>query len=160
MIRSEWSMTKRPWMIAVALVFTSHLALAGQKPMTNSESWSGIIINSGCSSEEAFAEAPKCTEKIQGAKLAFYDDTTRKIYDVEPQARAAGHLGDSVTLRGVLEENTIRVASLKLLTSFGLPVGRKAPAFAARDQFGREQTLESLKGPHGTILLLFRSADW
>jgi len=44
--------------------------------------------------------------------------------------------------------------------SFGLPTGQKAPAFVARDQFGHEQTNDSLKGPNGTILLFFRSADW
>ena len=153
-------MMKRLWMFALAFLFASPLVLAGQKPMTNSESWSGIIINSGCTAEEAFAEAPKCTEKVPGGKLVFYDDTSRKIYDVEPQSLVAGRLGDSVTLRGALQTNAIRVASLKPLTTFGLPVGRKAPAFSARDQFGRVQTLESLKGPRGTILLMFRSADW
>jgi hypothetical protein len=44
--------------------------------------------------------------------------------------------------------------------SIGLQVGRKAPAFAARDQFGRDQSIETLKGASGTILLFFRSADW
>jgi hypothetical protein len=38
--------------------------------------------------------------------------------------------------------------------------GTKAPSFMARDQFGREQTLESLAGPKGLVLLFFRSADW
>jgi peroxiredoxin len=52
------------------------------------------------------------------------------------------------------------VASLKMHTSIGLEVGQKAPAFSARDQFGEEQTLETLKGPKGTVLLFFRSADW
>lgn len=42
----------------------------------------------------------------------------------------------------------------------GLAIGQKAPRFALRDQFGRQQTLDSLKGPNGTVLLFFRSADW
>lgn len=42
----------------------------------------------------------------------------------------------------------------------GLPIGEKAPAFAARDQFGRDQSNETLRGSNGTILLFFRSADW
>ena len=45
-------------------------------------------------------------------------------------------------------------------TSIGLAVGQKAPAFEALDQFGRTQTSETLKGPQGTVLLFFRSADW
>ncbi|HET6842316.1 MAG TPA: hypothetical protein VFK06_11630 [Candidatus Angelobacter sp.] len=42
----------------------------------------------------------------------------------------------------------------------GLPAGQTIPAFAARDQFGREQSNETLKGTNGTVLLFFRSADW
>jgi hypothetical protein len=65
-----------------------------------------------------------------------------------------------MTAHGVLEGGAIHLASLELLTSIGLPVGRKAPAFSIRDQFGQEQTLDTLKGPNGTVLLFFRSADW
>ena len=39
-------------------------------------------------------------------------------------------------------------------------VGAKAPDFAAHDQFGHGQTLQSLAGPNGLVLLFFRSADW
>jgi hypothetical protein len=42
----------------------------------------------------------------------------------------------------------------------GLAVGRSAPAFSASDQFGRVQTLDTLRGANGTVLLFFRSADW
>ena len=42
----------------------------------------------------------------------------------------------------------------------GVPLGGKAPEFRARDQFGREQSLKSLSGPGGLVLLFFRSADW
>jgi len=134
--------------------------LAGQNKVVNSGSWSGVVINSGCTVDEAFAEAAKCTESVPGAKLLLYDDTTRQIYDLEPQSQAVGHLADSVTVHGVLEAKTIHVSSIKSLSTIGLPVGQKAGAFSARDQFGRQQTLENLKGPHGTVLLFFRSADW
>lgn len=42
----------------------------------------------------------------------------------------------------------------------GLEIGQKAPALAATDQFGHQQSNETLKGSNGTILLFFRSADW
>jgi hypothetical protein len=90
----------------------------------------------------------------------LYDDTTRQIFDLDPQDKAIGHLGDGVTVAGTLEGNAIRASSLELLTAIGLPIGQKAPAFSLQDQFGHEQTLDSLKGPHGTVLLFFRSADW
>jgi peroxiredoxin len=42
----------------------------------------------------------------------------------------------------------------------GVPAGKLAPPFRARDQFGKEQTLSSLMGRNGLVLLFFRSADW
>ncbi len=42
----------------------------------------------------------------------------------------------------------------------GVPAGKVAPSFRARDQFAKEQTLSSLMGPNGVVLLFFRSADW
>lgn len=42
----------------------------------------------------------------------------------------------------------------------GIPAGQPAPPFRARDQFGKEQTLSSLMGHNGLVLLFFRSADW
>jgi hypothetical protein len=132
-----------------------------QKTMANSGPWSGIIINADCTPEEAFAEAAKCTEnRGPSAKLVLYDDTTRQIFALEPQDQATGHLGDSVTVHGALEDNVIRVASIKLLTAIGLPVGQKAPDFSVPDQFGHQQSLETLRGKNGTVLLFFRSADW
>lgn len=42
----------------------------------------------------------------------------------------------------------------------GPEAGAKVPAFEARDQNGRLQTFNSLKGPNGLMLVFFRSADW
>jgi hypothetical protein len=44
--------------------------------------------------------------------------------------------------------------------SVGLDIGQQAPAFVLPDQFGHEQSNETLKGSKGTVLLFFRSADW
>ena len=153
--------TSFPVICMLTLFFVSGLSVAGQTENLNSGLWSGVIINNNCSADEAFAEAAKCTEKdVPGAKLVLYDDTTRQMFNLDPQDQAMGHLGDSMTATGTLEGDTIHVTSLKLHTSIGLAVGQKAPAFSARDQFGRQQTLETLKGPKGTVLLFFRSADW
>ena len=42
----------------------------------------------------------------------------------------------------------------------GPEVGQLIPDFSAVDQDGRTQTLESIKGPKGAMLVFFRSADW
>jgi len=154
-------MTNVPLTCTIAFLLVFSGGMNGQSDNPNSGSWSGVIINSNCSPDEAFAEAAKCTQKdVPGAKLALYDDTIRQVYILDPQDQATGHLGDSVTVTGTLAGNTLHVTSLKLHTSIGLTVGQKAPAFSARDQFGQVQSLDTLKGPNGTVLLFFRSADW
>jgi hypothetical protein len=42
----------------------------------------------------------------------------------------------------------------------GIAEGQTAPAFKATDQFGHEQTNQTIAGKNGTVLLFFRSADW
>ena len=42
----------------------------------------------------------------------------------------------------------------------GPDVGQQVPTFSARDQEGRNQTLKSIMGPNGAMLVFFRSADW
>jgi hypothetical protein len=157
------STAKRFFLYLVALLSIASLAVAGQNNVTNSAvssgSWSGVLVSSACNADEAFNESPECTKNVPGAKLALYDDTNRVMYGLEPQASVTAHLGDTVTVRGTIADDTIRITSVELM-SIGLAVGQKAPALSARDQFGRVQTLDTLKGTNGTVLLFFRSADW
>jgi len=51
-------------------------------------------------------------------------------------------------------------ASDAVAPAIGLEIGQRAPAFALTDQFGHEQSNETLKGSKGTVILFFRSADW
>jgi hypothetical protein len=157
------STAKRFFLCLVAFFSIAPLAVAGQNNPRNSAtkpgSWSGILVSSSCNADEAFAESPECAKNVPGAKLSLYDDTNRVMYGIEPQASVTAHLGDTVTVRGTLDGDTIQMASIELM-SIGLAVGQKAPAFSVHDQFGRVQTLEMLKGANGTVLLFFRSADW
>jgi hypothetical protein len=150
---------KRFVLVLAILSSIAPIAVVGQGNAKNSGAWSGILVSSACNADEAFAESPECMKNVPGAKLALYDDTNRVMYSLEPQASITAHLGDTVTTRGTLDDDTIRIASIELV-SIGLAVGQKAPAFSFRDQFGRVQTLDTLKGANGTVLLFFRSADW
>jgi hypothetical protein len=152
-------MPKRATLYLVVLYSAASLVTVGQTNKVNPGSWSGTIVYSSCNADEAFAESPECTRAAPGAKLSLYDDTTRMMFGLDPQELVAAHLGDSVTVHGTLDDATIHLASIELM-SIGLAVGQKAPAFSARDQFGRTQTLETLRGPKGTVLFFFRSADW
>ena len=143
----------------IALFLFVPLAGAGQNNATNSRAWSGILVSSACNADEAFNESPECFKNVRGAKLTLYDDTNRVMYGLEPQASVTAHLGDTITVRGTLDDDTIQLTSMESM-SIGLAVGQKAPAFSIRDQFGRVQSLDTLKGTNGTVLLFFRSADW
>src|SRR6267378_6380455 len=104
-------MTRRCLMFTVALLFAVTPILFGQNNLATSGSWSGVIINSACTVDEAFAESAKCTAtSVPGATLVLYDDTSRQIYNLDPPATAG--LGDAVTVRGTLDGNTIRGASI------------------------------------------------
>ena len=46
------------------------------------------------------------------------------------------------------------------VSKLGPQVGEKVPDFSLRDQNGRPQTLKSIMGPKGAMLVFFRSADW
>ena len=149
--------TKKPVLLYLAglLACASNAAGQGEKSST----WSGIIVYSSCNADEAFTESPECFKEAPGARLALYDDTNRVMYSLEPQQPVVAHLGEVVTVHGRLDEDTIQVSRLEPL-SVGLAVGKSAPAFSLRDQSGEVQTLDSLKGKNGTVLLFFRSADW
>jgi hypothetical protein len=152
--------TEKRFVLALAILFSIvPIAAAGQGNAKNSGAWSGILVSSACNADEAFAESPECMKNVPGAKLALYDDTNRVMYGLEPQSSITAHLGDTVTARGMLDDDTIRIASIELM-SIGLAVGQRAPVFSLRDQLGRIQTLDTLKGANGTVLLFFRSADW
>ena len=151
--------TKRAILYLALLCSAATFGGTGQTNKVNSGSWSGTIVYSSCNADEAFAESLECFRAAPDAKLSLYDDTSRVIYGLEPQQLLPSHLGDSVTVLGTLDDATIHVASIELM-SIGLGVGQRAPAFSAHDQFGRTQTLDTLRGPKGTVLLFFRSADW
>ncbi|HEV2101924.1 MAG TPA: hypothetical protein VGR58_04015 [Candidatus Acidoferrum sp.] len=153
------SVTKRFISLAGAGLSLTVLAFAGQSNPAKPGAWSGVLVTSACNADEAFNESPECFKNVPGAKIALYDDTNRVMYSLEPQEKVTGHLGDTVTVHGTLDEDMINVTSAEPM-SIGLAVGQKAPNFSLRDEFGRVQTLESLKGPNGTVLLFFRSADW
>jgi hypothetical protein len=46
------------------------------------------------------------------------------------------------------------------VASLGPQVGEKIPDFALPDQYGRIQTLDTIMGERGAMLVFHRSADW
>ena len=46
------------------------------------------------------------------------------------------------------------------VSKLGPQVGERVPDFSLRDQAGNTQTLQSIMGPRGAMLVFQRSADW
>ena len=46
------------------------------------------------------------------------------------------------------------------ISKLGPQMGERVPDFELRDQNGRTQTLRSIMGPKGAMLVFHRSADW
>ena len=44
--------------------------------------------------------------------------------------------------------------------STGIAVGKKIPPFRLRDQNGKLQDFDSVRGPQGAVIYFNRSADW
>jgi len=153
-------MARLPMSFLVGMLVLATSAVAWQDKV-NTRSWSGVIINGGCTADEAFAELDKCFER-RGSRerLGLYDDTIRLVYDLDAQEQAAHFFGESVTVEGTLHGNAIQVSTIRKVTSIGLEPRQIAPAFSLRDQFGQVQDLNTLKASKGTVLLFFRSADW
>jgi len=122
------SLTKRLLFSVSLILFTASLALGGQSNPPKAGTWSGVLVTSACNADEAFNESPECFKNVPGAKIALYDDTNRVMYSLEPQEKVTAHLGDTVTVRGTLDEDTIQVTSAEPM-AIGLAVGQKAPNY-------------------------------
>jgi hypothetical protein len=46
------------------------------------------------------------------------------------------------------------------VSKLGPQVGDRVPDFSLKDQNGNTQTLQSIMGPKGAMLVFIRSADW
>lgn len=46
------------------------------------------------------------------------------------------------------------------LSKLGPQIGQRVPGFNLKDQNGSAQSLESIMGPNGAMLVFYRSADW
>lgn len=56
-------------------------------------------------------------------------------------------------LAGLFAQSAVQIRT-------GPEIGSAIPRFEAQDQNGRVQTLETIAGPQGAMLVFYRSADW
>jgi hypothetical protein len=58
------------------------------------------------------------------------------------------------------QQSTTSMSQKVDVSRLGPQVGERVPDFSLRDQNGRMQTLQSIMGPKGAMLVFVRSADW
>jgi hypothetical protein len=58
------------------------------------------------------------------------------------------------------QQSTTSMSQQVDVSRLGPQVGERVPDFSLRDQRGRRQTLQSIMGPKGAMLVFVRSADW
>jgi len=94
-----------------ATLFTGTLLMAADSSMT------GWISDSQCGVKGANEKAGECTTKCvkeHGAKYVFVNDADKKVYVVDAQDKVADHAGHHVTVKGTVEGDTLKLASIDM----------------------------------------------
>jgi hypothetical protein len=79
--------------------------------------WTGYISDSHCGAKGAKAGHEECATKCvkeHGAKYVFVDDADHKVYTIDAQDKAAAHAGDHVTVKGTVEGDNLKLASIEM----------------------------------------------
>lgn len=94
--------------IAAIALLVPVLAAAG------TGSWTGWVTDDHCAAKGAKAEHASCAKKCldNGGKLVFYNTADEKIYNLDNQKLAEEHLGHEVVVKGTVEGDTIKVATI------------------------------------------------
>jgi len=96
--------------VLVASLFAGVLVLAADG------SWTGYITDAKCGVRAAHEGATECTTKCmkEGSKLVFVNDTDKKVYAIDDQEKVAAHAGHHVTVKGNIENDTLKVDSVEM----------------------------------------------
>jgi len=110
-------MKKRLLFVGLAVLLAAGISLAGEKGKSEEKSLTGWITDSHCGAKgakEGHADcATKCV-KTQGAKYALVTPEDGKVYVLDPQEKAAEHAGHHVKVKGTVEGDTLKVASIEM----------------------------------------------
>ena len=110
-------MKKRLLFVGLAVLLAAGISLAGEKGKSEEKSLTGWITDSHCGAKgakEGHADcATKCV-KTQGAKYALVTPEDGKVYVLDPQEKAAEHAGHHVKVKGTIEGDTLKVASIEM----------------------------------------------
>jgi hypothetical protein len=77
--------------------------------------WTGYISDSHCGAQGGSEKHAHCAAncvKENGASYVFVNDGDRKVFRVDNQDKVAAHIGQHVTVKGTVDGDTLKVASI------------------------------------------------
>jgi hypothetical protein len=77
----------------------------------------GYISDSHCGAKGAKAGHAECATKCvteHGAKYVFVDDADHKVYAIDAQDKVAAHAGHHVTVKGTVDGDNLKLASIEM----------------------------------------------
>jgi hypothetical protein len=97
--------------------FTALALLAASIASPADISWTGWISDDMCGTQGAHDGAAECTAKCvkeHGAKYVFVNDSDKKVYAIDAQEKVAPHAGHHVTVKGSVDGNALKLASIEM----------------------------------------------
>ena len=79
--------------------------------------WTGYISDDHCGAKGANEKHAACASKCvkdTGASYVFVNDADHKVYKVDSQDKVADHAGHHVTVKGSIDGDTLKVASIDM----------------------------------------------
>lgn len=110
-------MKKRLFFVGLAVLLAAGISLAGEKAKSGEKAMTGWITDTHCAAKgakEGHADcATKCVKSMD-AKYALITPEDGKVYVLDPQEKAAEHAGHHVKVKGTVEGDTLKVASIEM----------------------------------------------
>jgi len=77
--------------------------------------WKGWITDSRCGAAGAHPGDKECAKSCvkKGAKYVFVDDTSKKVYLLDPQEQVEVHAGDHVQITGALVGHVLKFTAIQ-----------------------------------------------
>ena len=80
-------------------------------------SWTGYISDSHCGAKGAKDGHADCAAKCvkeKGASYVFVNDKDHKVYNIDAQDKVAAHAGHHVTVKGSVDGDNLKLASIDM----------------------------------------------
>jgi hypothetical protein len=78
--------------------------------------WTGIVTDTMCGAGNTSSDCVAMCVKEHGAKYAFVESKSQKVYTLNPQNDAAPHAGHTVTVKGTLDDSTSTITATAITT--------------------------------------------